>query len=85
MSTTYVDFGVAGYYSFVWKTIVWSGESQGMSGNFMLKILNEPWCVLCACYVWVFLCSPCFLYPPSSFGSVPLPRALSPGWLVVHL
>ena len=35
ISTTYVHFGVAGYYSFVWKTIVWSG-------NFMLKILNEP-------------------------------------------
>ena len=33
---------VARYYSFVWKTMFWSGESQGKSENFMLKIPNEP-------------------------------------------
>ena len=31
-----------GYYSFVWKTIFWSGNSQGMSGNCLPEILNEP-------------------------------------------
>ena len=29
-------------FIYVWKTIFWSGESQGMSWNVMLKILNEP-------------------------------------------
>ena len=34
---------VAECYSFVWKTIFWSRDSQRMmSGNFMLKIPNEP-------------------------------------------
>ena len=53
MSTTYVSVGtVSGHYSVVWKTIFWSGESQGMSGNFMLKILNEHCSRHFTVFVW---------------------------------
>ena len=38
-----LQFNLNRYNSFVWKTILLSGESQGTSGNFMVKILNKPW------------------------------------------
>ena len=95
MSTTYVNIGIvsdfslngrlAGYYSFVWKTIVWSGDSQGMSGNVMLKILSEPWlwicvgvpvCVcMCAC---VRVCVGVGVCTHTHISAAPHPHPLAP-------